>query len=84
MKNQVYFPHFRALSRVLIVLIEEYSVFCTITADTSEVAKSLKLQRRPDGKSYFTLDYNIILLFGRTELRAQFSWKENVSKVTDA
>ncbi|PBK90604.1 hypothetical protein ARMGADRAFT_1014645 [Armillaria gallica] len=56
---------------------EEYSVFCTITADTSEVAKSLKLQRRPDGKSYFTLAYNIILLFGRTELSAQFSWKEN-------
>ncbi|SJL14054.1 uncharacterized protein ARMOST_17507 [Armillaria ostoyae] len=56
---------------------EEYSVFCTITADTSEVAKSLKLQRRPDGKSYFTLAYDIILLFGRTELKAQFSWKEN-------
>ncbi|SJL14056.1 uncharacterized protein ARMOST_17509 [Armillaria ostoyae] len=54
-----------------------YSSFCTIEADTSEVAKSLRLRRRPDGKSYFALSFDIVLLFGRTELRAQLSWKEN-------
>ncbi|KAK0481095.1 hypothetical protein EDD18DRAFT_1203722 [Armillaria luteobubalina] len=56
---------------------DAYSCFCTVEADTSEVAKSLRLRRRPDGKSYFALAFDIVLLFGKTELRAQLSWKEN-------
>ncbi|KAK0222674.1 hypothetical protein EDD85DRAFT_914386 [Armillaria nabsnona] len=56
---------------------DAYSDFCTIEADTSEVAKSLRLRRRPDGKSYFSLSFDIVLLFGKTELKAQLSWKEN-------
>ncbi|KAK0448967.1 uncharacterized protein EV420DRAFT_836050 [Desarmillaria tabescens] len=56
---------------------DAYSLFCTVAADTSEVAKSLKLRRRPDGGSYFALVFDIVLLFGRTELKAQLSWKEN-------
>ncbi|KAK0222693.1 hypothetical protein EDD85DRAFT_959951 [Armillaria nabsnona] len=54
-----------------------YPVLCTVTADTREAAKGLKLQRRPDGKSYFQLGYDIILLFGKTELKAQICWKED-------
>ncbi|PBK65406.1 hypothetical protein ARMSODRAFT_940350 [Armillaria solidipes] len=54
-----------------------YSVLCCVTADTHEAAKGLKLRRRPDGKSYFRLNYEIILLFGKTELKAQIYWKED-------
>ena len=28
---------------------------------------------------YYEVDYDIILLFGTTELKAQVAWKENVS-----
>ncbi|PBK82153.1 hypothetical protein ARMGADRAFT_1019748 [Armillaria gallica] len=54
-----------------------YPVLCRVTADTREAAKGLKLQRRPDGKGFFRLDYDVILLFGKTELKAQISWKED-------
>ncbi|PBK65399.1 hypothetical protein ARMSODRAFT_1022208 [Armillaria solidipes] len=53
-----------------------YPVLCNITADTEAVAKSLKLQRRADGKTFFALEYDIILLFGRTKLKAQIAWEE--------
>ena len=29
--------------------------------------------------SYYRVDYDVILLFGVTELQAQIAWKENVS-----
>ncbi|KAK0471597.1 hypothetical protein IW261DRAFT_1511467 [Armillaria novae-zelandiae] len=54
-----------------------YSVVCGVTADTREAAKGLKLRRRPDGKGYFKLEYDMILLFGKTELKAQICWKED-------
>ncbi|KAK0448949.1 uncharacterized protein EV420DRAFT_1566344, partial [Desarmillaria tabescens] len=54
-----------------------YSILCSITADTREAAKRLKLQRRPDGKSFFKLTYDVVLLFGKTELKAQICWKED-------
>ncbi|KAK0222688.1 hypothetical protein EDD85DRAFT_959945 [Armillaria nabsnona] len=57
-------------------LSDMYPVLCNITADTEAVAKTLKLQRRADGKTFFELEYDIILLFGRTELKAQIAWEE--------
>ncbi|KAK0196220.1 hypothetical protein F5146DRAFT_923206, partial [Armillaria mellea] len=59
---------------------DAYSYFCAIEGDTSEVARSLRLQWRPDRKSYFTLSFSVVLLFGKTELKTQLSWKENVSQ----
>ena len=29
--------------------------------------------------NFYSVDYDIILLFGMTELKAQIAWKENVS-----
>ncbi|KAK0222701.1 hypothetical protein EDD85DRAFT_860799 [Armillaria nabsnona] len=54
-----------------------YTMLCCITADTREAVKALALQRRPDGKSYYTFHFDIIILFGRTEMKAQICWKEN-------
>ena len=31
------------------------------------------------GNIFFRMDYDIVLLFGLTELKAQIAWKENVS-----
>ncbi|KAK0434124.1 hypothetical protein EV421DRAFT_2088138 [Armillaria borealis] len=59
------------------VEIDNYHVLCNVTADTQEAARSLVLQRRPDGQSYFSFDYSIILLLGETEMKAQIGWVEN-------
>ncbi len=65
----------------LIVLKDNYPVLCNVTADTQEAARSLVLQRRPDGKSYFSFSFSIILLLGQTEMKAQIAWVENVSAI---
>ncbi|KAF9025800.1 hypothetical protein BDZ89DRAFT_1016644 [Hymenopellis radicata] len=55
-----------------------YPALCTVTANTREAAKGLQMKRRRDNNEpYFTLNYDIILIFGRTELKAQVAWKEH-------
>ena len=52
-------------------------MLCTIEADLSQVTVT---QPNTTGKgSFYRIDYDIILLFGLTELKAQVAWKENVS-----
>lgn len=55
-----------------------FSYLCTVTADTSRVARTMTLRRGVNHTQYYGLDYNIILMFGLTELKAQISWMENV------
>lgn len=31
------------------------------------------------GANYYTLNFDVVLLFGLTELKAQIAWKQNVS-----
>ncbi|KAK0434121.1 hypothetical protein EV421DRAFT_1993196 [Armillaria borealis] len=54
-----------------------YPVLCTVTADTREAAKALVPQLRPDGMPFSTLHFDIVILFGRTEMKAQICWIEN-------
>ena len=49
---------------------------CTIHANTSKVAKAKK--KGPNG-AYYVQEFEIVLLCGLTELKAQIRWKENVS-----
>jgi hypothetical protein len=56
-----------------------FNTLCTVTADTSQMAKGLRPRRGPGGNRYFTQEYSIVLLFGLTELKAQISWMEEVS-----
>ncbi|SJL14083.1 uncharacterized protein ARMOST_17538 [Armillaria ostoyae] len=56
---------------------ENYSTLFTVTANTSTAAKALKPLRTEDGGLYFRLDLDIIIFFGRTELKAQLCWKED-------
>jgi hypothetical protein len=55
---------------------EHYSKLCMITADLSHL--NLNPRKGRQGKTYFRVDYEIVLLFGLTELKAQIAWKENV------
>ncbi|KIM58504.1 hypothetical protein SCLCIDRAFT_128105 [Scleroderma citrinum Foug A] len=51
---------------------------CRILADTSAAAAALLPKKSPEGKTYYHIDFDVILLFGLTELKAQISWLENV------
>lgn len=55
---------------------------CNVIADTSKVAESLHPQRTSGGQDYYySLDVDVILLFGLTELKAQISWIHEVRLV---
>jgi hypothetical protein len=55
---------------------KNYTKLCTIDVDLSYLP--LTPRSKPNsGTTYYRLDYDILLLFGLTELKAQVTWKEN-------
>ena len=53
-------------------------MLCTIEADLSRAP--LFTQPKATGQgTFYTVNHDIILLFGMTELKAQVAWTENVS-----
>ncbi|KAK0434128.1 hypothetical protein EV421DRAFT_2088150 [Armillaria borealis] len=54
-----------------------YSVLFTVTANTGKAAKALKPLRQKKRGFYYRFDYDIIIFFGRTELKAQICWMED-------
>jgi hypothetical protein len=50
---------------------------CRVVADLSELAKGLSPTKGADGGEYYRVDFNILLLFGLTELKAVLLWTEN-------
>ena len=57
--------------------IDNYTKLCTIQVDISHLPLSRR-SRFPAGGNIYCLDYDIVLLFGLTELQAMLTWKENV------
>ena len=53
-------------------------MLCTIEADLSR-APILTQPKATGGGIFYTVYYDVILLFGTTELQAQLAWKEKVS-----
>jgi len=52
-----------------------YTKLCTIEADLSKVKAS---RPKATGKgNFYIVEYDVILLFGMTELKAQIAWKKN-------
>ena len=65
----------------LFASIDNYTELCTIEADLSR----LPLSPQPNyygGGNFYRVDYDIILLFGLTELAAMLAWNENVGLLT--
>ena len=56
-----------------------YSEVCTVEVDLSHLTRKTEdiKKRGPKGK-YYQIDYEVALLFGLTELKAQLIWKEKV------
>ncbi|KAF9068288.1 hypothetical protein BDP27DRAFT_1421991 [Rhodocollybia butyracea] len=54
---------------------EMYSTACIVTADVSRISHTT--HRKPgNGSIYYKTEFDVILLFGLTELKAQIAWKE--------
>ena len=58
-----------------------FTSMCNVIADTSAIAHSLHPLEGPGGEDYYRLDFNVVLLFGLTELKAQISWIDGVRPV---
>ncbi|EIW80674.1 hypothetical protein CONPUDRAFT_125506 [Coniophora puteana RWD-64-598 SS2] len=62
-----------------------FSPLCTIRADTSAVAPTPHPRKDQQPGMYWSIDYDVVLLFGLTELQAQISWiEEGVEKRSPA
>lgn len=57
---------------------EFFSTLCTVYADTSKVSR-YRLSS-PHG-SYYRQEFKVVLSCGLTEMKAQISWRENVSPI---
>ena len=62
----------------LTFLQDNYTKLCTIEADLSR-APMLTIPKATGKGSFYRVDYDIVLLFGMTELKAQLAWTKNVS-----
>ena len=62
-----------------ILHLDLYSELCTIEADLSHLWNTPNLQSMSKGDEvYFKVSYDLVMLFGGTEIQAHLSWKENV------
>lgn len=55
-----------------------FTDLCEVTADVTKVKNLIEPQYNRHGSKYYSLTYDIVLLFGLTELKAQIAWIENV------
>jgi hypothetical protein len=58
--------------------VENYTKLCSIDIDLSYLPLTPRAKSTGAG-TFYRLDYDIVLLFGLTELKAQVAWKEGVS-----
>ena len=52
---------------------DKYSVLCNIEPD-ARINEQATSHINPEGESYWKLEYDVVLLFGMTELKAQIAW----------
>ena len=52
---------------------DNYTKLCTIEVDLSHISFA-----QGERGEYFRVEYDLVLLFGLTELKAQVAWREGV------
>ena len=62
----------------MVVDTDNYIKICTIEVDLSHITLTPRYKRNGERRQYFSLDFDLILLFGSTELKAQVAWREGV------
>ena len=59
--------------------LELYSELCTIEVDISHLWRTSNVQTMSKNSGvYYKVCYELVMLFGGTEIEAQLCWKENV------
>jgi hypothetical protein len=58
-----------------------YSILCHVHADTTELCKNLQPRTRFGETTFYQINFEVVLAFGLTELKAYIRWDENVSTV---
>lgn len=58
---------------------DNFSTLCYVRADLSPLAGSAQSKQGKNGKTYWTIVFNIEIHFGLTEFRARIKWLDNVS-----
>jgi len=58
---------------------DHFANLCEITADMTKLKSSIQPKKNHFGAKYYDVDFDVVLLFGLTELKAQIAWKHNVS-----
>jgi hypothetical protein len=66
------------------VASDEYAVECIVKADISMVKREQHVSDTNGRRHiYYTINFDLVLLFGLTELKAQIAYMENVSDIFD-
>ena len=60
---------------IYLFLAANFTTLCEMQVDLSEIPK---ITKRNAGKTYYTIEYDLVLVFGLTEFQAQVRWLENV------
>ena len=55
-----------------------FSALCTVCADLSGAIKDIVPLKKPSGRVYYQLDYDVIVFLGLMELEVQLGWKTKV------
>ncbi|KDQ59135.1 hypothetical protein JAAARDRAFT_192677 [Jaapia argillacea MUCL 33604] len=55
---------------------DKFETLCTVTADMSEAAHGLSPRIGKLGRLYYSINFQVVLLFGLTELKAYVAWME--------
>lgn len=67
--------------RVDFIFLENYTELCAIQVDISQIP-AIKSARISGGGVYFTLNYEVIMTFGLTELKAQVAWLDTNVRIS--
>ena len=61
--------------------LDLYSQLCTIEVDLSHLSNTSNVQTLSSRSGvFYKVDYELVMLFGGTEIEAQLCWKEDVRR----
>jgi hypothetical protein len=56
-----------------------FADLCEVTADLTKLKGTIQPHTNHRGAKFFVVKFDVVLLFGLTELKAQMAWTQNVS-----
>jgi len=57
-----------------------FTILCEVEADLSSCGAIIRRQKSDGSGVYYTASFDVVLLIGLTELKAQIAWDEDVSR----